>query len=72
MWELSAAIVVVVLVALGLLVWKSGSVERYKQRVRLRDAADKQTEKLEGDFQKFRGKLGRNVRRRLSKPKGDA
>ncbi len=72
-WEVSAAIVVVMLSVIVGLVIQAKRAAKYKERDRANDAEDKQVEKLEDDFWRFRGSLGRNVRRKLrGQPKGDA
>ena len=72
-WETTAVIVVVFLAIIFGLVAQSRLAGKFKALDEVNKAQVKKTEKLEDDFEKFRGKLGRNVLRKLRKPgKGDA
>ena len=72
-WEVSAVIVVVFLAIIFGLVAQSRLAGKFKALDDVNKEQVKKTEKLEDDFEKFRGKLGRNVKRKLrSQPKGDA
>ncbi len=62
----------VMLAIISGLVIQAKRAAKYKERDRANEAEDKQVEKLEDDFEGFRGSLGRNVRSKLRKPKGDA
>ena len=72
-WEITAVILVVVLALIAGLVMQSRLAGKFKALDKVNKEQVKKTEKLESDFEKFRGKLGRNVRRKLRKPdEGDA
>ncbi len=66
-WEVTAAIVVVMLAIIAGLVMQTKRAAKYKERDRERKAEDDITKGLEEDVEKFRGGLGRNVRRKLRK-----
>ncbi len=74
MLELVAGTVIIVALIIWLLVWKTSDAAQAKAYKKWEEASKTQAERLAKDEQRFRGKLGPNVARKLRQreSKGDA